>query len=365
MRNKLSILILEDNIPDAELIKRFLTDSGVDFNSKIVSDKKEYIAAVEQDAFDIILSDHRLPQFSSNEALKLVLDKNLDVAFILVTGTVSEEFAVSILQQGADDYILKTNLQRLPTAISNAIEKHVSRRAQKDFEEKILKSEKELKESQVLLRQLTGHLQRIREEERTTIAREIHDELGGQLTVLKMDLAWLNKRAADSNVKERIASMLSLIDQTVKTVRRISSQLRPGILDDLGLVAALDWQSHEFEKHTGIHSKFLAEISDDRFEKSLASGIFRVFQETLTNVARHSGAKEVQSSLKINDGNIVLTIADNGKGFNESMIKEKNTLGIVGMKERALMMGGSLKIESGKNEGTQIVLNVPLKTEPV
>jgi len=364
MGNKLSILLLEDNFPDAELIKRFLKDSGLDFDSKIATDKEEYVAAVDQYSFDIILSDHRLPQFSSNEALKLVQDKGLDVAFILVTGTVSEEFAVSILQQGADDYILKTNLQRLPSAISNAIEKHRSRRARIEFEEKILQSEKELKESQIQLRQLTAHLQSIREDERTTIAREVHDELGGQLTVLKMDLAWLNKRATDDNIKERIAEMLSLIDQTVKTVRRISTQLRPGILDDLGLVAALDWQSNEFEKRTGIHSKFLAEISEERFERSLASGIFRVFQETLTNVARHSGANQVQSSLKLNDGHIVLTIADNGKGFNEGMLKEKRTLGIVGMRERAIMMGGTLKIEPGRKEGTQIVLDVPFKTEP-
>ena len=215
---------------------------------------------------------------SSNEALKLAQNKSTDLAFILVTGAVSEEFAVSILHDGADDYILKTNLQRLPSAIGNAIEKHKNRRARKDFEERILKNEKELMESQVLLRQLTAHLQSIREDERTTIAREVHDELGGQLTVLKMDLAWLNKRATDDGVKERIAGMMFLIDQTVKTVRRISSQLRPGILDDLGLIAALDWQSHEFEKHTGIHSKFLADISEARFEKSLASGIFRVFR---------------------------------------------------------------------------------------
>src|SRR5690349_8235534 len=142
-------------------------------------------------------------------------------------------------------------------------------------------AEEEIRKSHEELRQLSSYLETIREEERTSIAREIHDELGQQLTGLKMDISWLNKKVPKENkiVQEKISGMLSLVDTTVKTVRRISTELRPGILDDLGLIDALQWQSHEFEKRTGITCSFNTTFKDPSFEKHLSTGIFRVFQE--------------------------------------------------------------------------------------
>lgn len=220
----------------------------------------------------------------------------------------------------------------------------------------------EIKQSQIELRQLSAHLQAVREEERSNIAREIHDELGQQLTGLKMDTSWLGKKlpAGDTVLHEKLEGMLALIDDTVKTVRRISSELRPGILDDMGLIAALEWQSSEFEKRSGITCRFSTNLNELPVSHDIATGIFRVYQETLTNIARHSNAKLVRARLEINAHNILLNIIDDGDGFNMQEARLKKTLGIVGMKERAIMLGGQLTITTEKGVGTAVVLRIPI-----
>jgi PAS domain S-box-containing protein len=222
-------------------------------------------------------------------------------------------------------------------------------------------AENQLKETYNNIRKLNAHLQTIREEERTVIAREIHDELGQQLTGLKMDASWLMKKMVidDKSQQEKLADMIALIDDSIKTVRRISSDLRPGILDDLGLVAALEWQSNEFEKRTGLHCSFQSKLEDFQLKRDLATGIFRIYQEALTNVMRHSNAAEVITILEQKDQHIVLTIQDFGDGFDLSEVKNKQSLGLTGMQERALMFSGHLKIESKKGHGTKIILEIP------
>jgi signal transduction histidine kinase len=214
------------------------------------------------------------------------------------------------------------------------------------------------------IRRLNAHLQTIREEERASIAREIHDELGQQLTGLKMDTSWLNKKLSgkDEKLEHKLSDMLSLIDSTVKTVRRISSDLRPGVLDDLGLIAALEWQSSEFEKRSGIACNFTANYHEKEPDKKTAMGIFRVYQEALTNVMRHASATEVNAKLEKQNDHIILTVADNGKGFDSDSNMERKTLGLIGMKERALMMGGELHISSKKGVGTTVTLKIPFIT---
>jgi signal transduction histidine kinase len=226
----------------------------------------------------------------------------------------------------------------------------------------------ELNSSYIQLRQLSSHLQTVREEERAGISREIHDELGQQLTGLKMDSAWLKKRISEEDViaREKVSEMISLIDVTVSTVRRISSELRPGLLDDLGLIAALEWQSSEFERRTGMQCKFNNPSFELEFEKNIAIGIFRIYQETLTNIARHANATQIETDIMQNNDYIVLRIADNGSGFDTAEVKNKKTLGLMGMKERALMFKGELIMESAKQKGTTVILKIPsalLKTK--
>jgi PAS domain S-box-containing protein len=239
--------------------------------------------------------------------------------------------------------------------------KHAKLVLANDVTEKMMAEEK-LKKSHEELRQLATHLQDIREDERTHIAREIHDELGQQLTGLKMDISWLSKKinGQSPEINQKLSESLQLIDETVKTVRRIATQLRPSILDDLGLVSAMEWQSEEFEKRFKISTIFRSNVNTIDIEPEIATGIFRVFQESLTNVLRHSRATEVRASLQYEDDELTLDITDNGVGFNSDEIENKKTLGLLGMKERTLMMGGTYNISSKPGEGTAVVISVPI-----
>lgn len=226
----------------------------------------------------------------------------------------------------------------------------------------ILKAKEELIVKNRELQQLTSHLQDVREEERTNMAREIHDELGQQLTGIKMDLAWLQRKlsANDEAVANKLKSSLELADRTINTVRRISSELHPSILDDLGLSEAMEWYKNEFHKRTGIEVAFQSNISDDPINHKAALALYRIYQEALTNVARHSGASKVTSSLITFDDSIQLIIVDNGKGFSSDGIKRKRSLGLLSMKERATMLNGSHQIESSPGKGTSIIATIPI-----
>lgn len=214
------------------------------------------------------------------------------------------------------------------------------------------------------IKKLTAHLEQVREEERTRIAREIHDELGQQLTGLKMDASWLSKKIGrqETSVHEKLSSMILLMEHTVKTIRRIASDLRPGILDDLGLVAALEWQSTEFEKRTETRCIFKSEVENLNVDWHLATGVFRIYQETLTNVMRHAKATRVEASLTKTKTHIVLSVEDNGRGF-DTNTKSKESLGLLGMRERASMLGITLDIISEIGSGTCVSLKIPLSLD--
>jgi PAS domain S-box-containing protein len=223
------------------------------------------------------------------------------------------------------------------------------------------KAEEQLKKSFEQIRMLTEHLQNIREEERTNIAREIHDELGQQLTVMKMDISWLNKKIDSENetVREKLKGMLDFLDGMVKTVRRISSELRPSLLDDMGLVAAMEWHLREFEKRAGIKTLFQEPGKELQLPDAVKTGLFRIFQESLTNIGRHAHAQKVNIGLETNNSKVILTIEDDGRGFEKEKIATKETLGILGMRERSLMMGGNYEITSVPGQGTTVVVSVP------
>jgi len=221
-------------------------------------------------------------------------------------------------------------------------------------------AEEKLKEAYEETRKLTDHLQTVREEERMYIAREIHDELGQLLTVLKMDVSWLNRKLQPTTepIQEKLKALLSLIDVTVKKVRHISSELRPSLLDDLGLVAAMEWHMEEFQKRSGVELAHELPSTEPVLPEPVKIGLFRILQESLTNVARHSEAQQVIVALTQKENNLMLTIEDNGKGFDAENTKKK-TLGLLGMKERALMIGGEYKITGTPGKGTTVEVTVP------
>ena len=222
------------------------------------------------------------------------------------------------------------------------------------------------KESEEQLRALATQLQTIREEEGTKISREIHDELGQVLTALKMDLAWVQRRVERANsrdtraaVVEKIASMYDEIDETIESVRRISTRLRPGLLDDLGLMGALEWEAEQFKRRTGVRCDMTVPQSTDAdLDERCATAVFRIFQEILTNVARHAEASSVTISVLYDAGSVSLSVADDGKGMGDSDERSPG-LGIIGMRERAAHCGGSIKIESSNGNGTRVDVSIP------
>lgn len=223
-------------------------------------------------------------------------------------------------------------------------------------------AELELQKLNEQLRNLTSYLNQVREEERTGIAREIHDELGQQLTGLKMDISWLNKFLGDEKeiVSQKMKDMLGLVNETIKTVRRISSDLRPGILDDLGLIAALDWQSKEWQKRSGIQINFESNVETIELSKEFSIGIFRIYQESLNNIIKHSKANKVETKLKLLNNKVYLSVNDNGVGFDINAQKDEKSFGIIGMRERILMLGGKINIKSENNKGTLIEIELLL-----
>jgi len=226
-------------------------------------------------------------------------------------------------------------------------------------------AEIELRRSQEDLRNLSTHLQSVREEERSGLAREIHDELGQILTALKMDLSWVGKRIPEKQelLFKKIEGMLQLVNVTIQTVKRISTELRPGLLDDLGLTAAVEWQAGEFQHRTGIQCKVSLGPDHIFLDREQSTAVFRIFQEALTNVTRHANATIVKVNLREKDGNLVLKVKDNGRGIKEKQITNSRSFGIIGMRERALTQGGEVKIRGIPGKGTVVTVSAPLNKE--
>lgn len=222
--------------------------------------------------------------------------------------------------------------------------------------------EKQLKNSQEEMRNLALYFESLREEEKKKLAFEIHDELGHVLTAMKLELSWLikKKHLREEVLHERLRKTIDLIETTLRKVRSISSQLRPSVLDHFGIVAAIEWQSLEFQKLTSIRCRLFLTKEDISLNEQKAIAIFRIFQEILTNIARHSNATRVDIHLETDGNNLILTVADNGKGVRTEDITSKRSLGIIGMKERANATNGKLSIHGIANIGTTVTLTVPL-----
>lgn len=227
--------------------------------------------------------------------------------------------------------------------------------------------EEELKNSHEQMRELAAHIEAVREEERTRIAREIHDELGQTLTCLKMDLAWMNNKlhAKDQIAKhdlllKKITAMKDTIDTTVKMVRKISAELRPGILDSFGLAAAIEWQAAEFQNRTAIQCQLSAIPENLDLEERHSSAVFRIFQELLTNITRHANATRVRIGLRKRRGFLILEVQDNGRGISKRETLKSNSFGLLGVQERIALLSGKFSINGIAGEGTTVTVRIPL-----
>ena len=218
------------------------------------------------------------------------------------------------------------------------------------------------------LRLLTAHLQSAREEERVRIALEIHDELGTLMTAIKMDLAFLSKEITGhggqkppETLHEEISSTTKLVDTAIQTIHQIVLELRPAVLDHLGLGAALEWQMREFQKRTKIECQFDSKLVSLHPDAERSTAMFRIFQETLTNVARHAHATRVQAHLLEEDRQLVLSVHDNGTGISADQISHTNRLGLIGMRERAHNFGGDVTVQGTPGQGTTVTVRIPIE----
>ena len=226
------------------------------------------------------------------------------------------------------------------------------------------RAEETLRSSGEQLRDFAARLESVREEERTRVAREIHDELGQALTILKLDLSWLQTQTprTQRQSRKKIKSMMDHVDGTIELVRKIASELRPSILDDLGLIPAIEWQLSELQKRTGIRCSLRSKVEKPDFGSEKSAAVFRVVQEALTNVVRHAKASAVLIGLREERERVCISIVDTGKGITEAELGDPKSLGIVGMKERIARLGGELTITSRRGNGTRLDINLPIET---
>ena len=223
------------------------------------------------------------------------------------------------------------------------------------------RADEELQMSRDQLRAFAARLQTVREEERTRIAREIHDELGQSLTAIKIDLTTLvrNLPMEEASAAQRSQSMLKLLDEAIQSVQSMATELRPGILDDLGIGAAVEWAAEVFETRTGTRCRVSVPDAEMTTDPERTTALFRIFQETLTNVARHAHATDVDVRLSKEDGNLTLEVHDNGLGIHEEELSPRKSLGILGMRERALLLGGELMVHGATGAGTTVKVRIP------
>jgi signal transduction histidine kinase/CheY-like chemotaxis protein len=231
------------------------------------------------------------------------------------------------------------------------------------LEERVAARTAELQESHEQLRRLSARLEDVRELERARLAREVHDGIGQQLSGLKMDVAWLQThlRRDQPRLVEKARAMARLLDETIAAVRQVTTDLRPGLLDDFGLLAAIEWQVRDFEVRHGIRSRFQSDISEVALAPESATTIFRVFQDALTNVARHAGATEVSVSLQSYPSYLLLRVSDNGRGMSLADLNNTQALGLVGMRERMRRLSGEFAIESDVGRGTTVLIKIPVQ----
>jgi len=360
--DKASILLVDDEERNLFALRVLLEDLGQ--NLLLARSGEEALRCGLDHDLALILLDVRMPGIDGFETARLfrARERSRHTPIIFLTAAADELGLVFRgYEVGAVDYLVKPLVPEvLVSKVSVFVDLHRKNTAlSREIAERRL-AERQMRESEERLRALTGHFVTVREEERTHIAREIHDELGQVLTALKMDIAWLAKHLDDAALLEKTDAMRQLVDDTIRTVRKISTGLRPEVLDDMGLVAAIVWQTTEFQKRAGV--RCITSLPPDivPLDGDLATTVFRIFQELLTNVARHAHATRVDVELRQTEGRLVLEVTDNGVGILDGDANHTASLGLLGMQERARRLGGSVDILSARGAGTRVAVSIPM-----
>jgi signal transduction histidine kinase len=349
-QRSLRVLHLEDSEVDHVLALAHLTAGGRAVQTLRVETESGFRAALEED-WDAILSDYNLPGFSGLAALEILKASGRLLPFIIVSGEIGEETAVQAMRNGANDYLLKSNLARLSPALDLAIEANETRRAR-------LAADRELAASRQQLSELAQHLQSSVERERAAIAREIHDDVGGALTALNFDLAWIARHAQAPALQQRVQSAIEMTAHAIEASQRVMHNLRPAILEQ-GLVAALQWMAQRFEKRTGITCVFRTTNEHLELPPGVPLVAYRTVQEALTNVSKHAQASKVAIDVSMAGGVLSIEVSDNGCGMGADDLAKAKSFGIRGLRERADTVGGWVDLSSDVG-GTTLILSVPI-----
>lgn len=345
------LLVIEDSPLDHEMLVATLALQGVPAQAARVEDAAGLREALARQSWDIVISDHHMPGFSSGQALEIVRSQRVPVPFIIVSGMIGEDAAVEAMRRGADDYLIKGRLARLGMAVRNAVAAAQVRRDRAT-------AQAQLRQSQQQLRNLSNRLQARIDEERTAIAREIHDDVGGTLTAVKFDLDSLERQLSEAPL-ERLRRAQAALAQAAQATQRIMQNLRPPILD-AGLVAALEWQVNQFRQRTGIEVTFASNGDCAGVGAAIAMVVYRTCQEALTNVVKHAGAGKVTVDLHHGGNVLSMEVSDDGRGLEAGALAKPGCLGLRGLAERARAAGGSLDISSaGRNTTLMLWLPTP------
>ncbi len=358
-----NILVVDDDRRNREALQELLQDPGQ--NLVLADSGEQALRYVLKDDFAVILLDARMPGVDGFETARLIRERPRSRNTPIIFLTAAYEDLPSVFrgyEVGAVDYIVKPLIPEvLKSKISVFVELYEKNAVlTREIAERRL-AEQQLRESEENLRALTARLQSAVEEERTRIAREIHDELGQALTGIKMDLAWVTDRLPKQprTLVTKMKSVFRLIDGTIQSVRRIATGLRPEVLDEAGLAAAVGWQARDFQKRTGIRCRLELPADGIALDRERSTATFRIFQEILTNVARHANATKIDIALQLDGNALTLKVEDNGKGIANTVVDRSQSLGLLGMRERASLFGGKIDIAGTPGQGTRVVVSIP------
>ena len=350
LQSRIRILVVEDSPEEFDALVAALGGQGLNVECARVEDEDAMAAALAQQPWDAVISDHDVAGFSSADAVRALRRSGLDLPLLVVSGATGEDATVQAMREGADDFLVKGRLGRLGPALTNAMRSAEARRER-------ARAEAALRASEQRLRELSAHLQSVVEEERRAIAREIHDEIGGTLTALRFDLGWI-ARNGEAPVRQRAAQALEALSLAQQASQRLVRDLRPPVLD-AGIGAAIDWQLAQFRKRTGAQAVLRMNTDRVELDDAVAMTVYRTLQEALTNVAKHANARAVEVDVVVRDGVLSLEVLDDGQGLRPADLHKPQSFGLRGLAERARAVGGWLEVSPGRR-GTALLLSVPV-----
>jgi signal transduction histidine kinase len=357
----MNILIADDDSISRFILSRVLKENG--YHVTETMDGKEALVALQQpDSPRMVILDWMMPGMDGLEVIERIrsLPSDLPPYIIMLTSKGEKADVIAGLAAGANDYLAK------PFDIGELFARLQVGRRMIEMQDVLISKADELRRTQADLQVLTAHLQTVREEERNHLARELHDSFGPRLTSLKMDLLWLDRQLRSTeppNLAEcgdRVVAMVPLIECITERTQSICASLRPHVLFELGLAAAIEWQTDDFAKHTGLICTLSLPADEFEVNERIAVALFRIVQESLSNVACHARATRVDVSLHFVDGHLELEICDNGRGFSPNATTGVKALGLLGIRERVGSFGGSVEFSNHPGMGALVKVTVPM-----